>query len=207
MLLVAFSSLALRALMSLSPIDCDPCLLVNSNSDDGVYSVTMPGPGHRTTPEIRAEMLDAAMFDIDGDGIEERVIIDDRESAFGSVTAVFYDVSTSQPYIAFQCQAGSIDTVEADCRAWYDGIQASTVAEGLDRIQSATRSDETLDWETQHLLIPNVTTQASMLLAIHSVDLARAQLALASGSEDAQTALETALLFREQRALRFTFAD
>ncbi|WP_417478263.1 hypothetical protein [Maricaulis sp.] len=207
MLLTALSSLAIFATAPLSKEVCaTPCLHINVASD-GTYSVTLPGPGNRTTPEIHANILDWAPMDLDGDGIEERVIIDDRESAFGSITAVFYDVSTDQPYIAFQCQAGSIETMHDDCQTWYDDLQAVSIADGLDRVQASTRADGALDWETQNLLIPNVTTQASMLLAIQSVSIARARLLLATGSDDAQAALEAALLFREQRALRFTFAD
>ncbi|MBO6728678.1 MAG: hypothetical protein JJ884_06080 [Maricaulis sp.] len=207
MSLAAILSSALLALASTSADVCvPPCTLIQV-AEDGSYSASVPRQGSRSTPSIEANVIGFSSFDIDGDGIEERVVIDDRESAFGSVSAVFFDVSSGDAFVAFQCQASTVETALDDCVTWYSGLVAADIAAGLDRVQTSTRTDGALDWETQHLLIPNVTTTASMLLAIQSVDLARAQLALATESEEALSALKSALLFREQRALRFTFAD
>ena len=207
MFLAAIFSSALLASAATSVDVCEePCLLIQV-ADDGSYSAAMPSEDSRWTPGIDANIVDWAAFDIDGDGSAERVVIDDRDSAFGSVSAVFFDVSSGDAFIAFQCQAWTAETALADCETWYNSLVAADVAAGLDRVQASTRTDGVLAWETQHLLIPNVTTQASMLLAIQSVDLARAQFRLTNGSAEAQRELETALLFRERRALRFSFAD
>ncbi|WP_138511487.1 hypothetical protein [Maricaulis alexandrii] len=183
-----------------------PCTLIEI-ADDGSYSVTMLGQDSRSTPSINANIVDGQVFDIDGDGSDERVIIDDRESAFGSVTAVFVDISTGEPFIAFQCQATTVDAVQEECTSWYNGLEASQLADALDRVHASTRVEGALDWETQYLLIPNITTQSSMMLAIQAVELARAQRTITNGSTEALEMLREASLFREQRALRFTFAD
>lgn len=158
MFLASILSSALLASASSSVDLCEePCTLIQV-ADDGSYSATMPSEDSRSTPGIDANIVDRAVFDIDGDGFAERVVIDDRESAFGSVSAVFFDVSSGEAFIAFQCQASTSETALADCAAWYNSLVAADVAAGLDRVQASTRTDETLDWETQHLLIPNVTT-------------------------------------------------
>ena len=63
-----------------------PCMLTSVHSD-GTYSMQSASGEGRSTPVIDATIVGVLGQDIDGDGTPERVVIDDRESAFGSVTA------------------------------------------------------------------------------------------------------------------------
>jgi hypothetical protein len=183
-----------------------PCTLI-SFAGDGSYSVTTLAENPRSTPAISANIVDGRVLDIDGDSELERVIIDDRESASGPVTAVFYDVSTNEPYIAFQCPASAVEAVEEECLQLFNSLSPELTSAALDHVYATTRSEGELGWDVQHVLIPNATTRAAMTLAVQSVDLARARLELDESSDEALSALHAALLFREQRALRVWIAE
>tara|TARA_R110002072_G_scaffold191506_1_gene348344 strand:- start:1018 stop:1644 length:627 start_codon:yes stop_codon:yes gene_type:complete len=199
--------LVLTTATSLSLEVCnDPCTLI-SIAEDGSYSVSIVAENGRPTPPISANIVDGAVLDIDGDSRPELVVIDDRESAFGPVTAVFYDVSTNEPYIAFQCPASNVEAVEEECSQLFDSLSPELASTALDHVYATTRSEGELGWDVRHVLIPNASTRAAMTLAVQNVELARARLELNESSDEALSALHAALLFREQRALRFWLAD
>jgi hypothetical protein len=183
----------------------DPCMLVTVHSD-GTYSMQSASGDGRSTPVIDATIVGVLGQDIDGDGTPERVVVDDRESAFGSVTAVYFDVSIGEPYLAFQCQASIADAVETECLEWYQSLTAQRAIEGADIIYSSTRQDGELDWETRNLAIPNWTSSIALTIANLNVDLHREQHAN-SGSAETLASLKAALDLRELRALQFSIAD
>ena len=182
-----------------------PCISISVHSD-GTYSMQSISGEGRSTPVIDATIVGVLGQDIDGDGTPERVVIDDRESAFGSVTAVYFDVSLGEPYIAFQCQASTAEAVETECLDWYQSLTAQRAIEGADIIYSNTRQDGELGWETQYLAIPNWTSSIALTIANLNVDLHREKHANA-GSAETLAGLKAALDLRELRALQFSIAD
>ncbi len=183
----------------------DPCMLTSVHSD-GTYSMQSASGEGRSTPVIDATIVGVLGQDIDGDGTPERVVVDDRESAFGSVTAVYFDVSLGEPYIAFQCQASTAEAVETECLDWYQSLTAQRAIEGADIIYSNTRQDGELGWETQYLAIPNWTSSIALTIANLNVDLHRERHANADTVETLAD-LKAALDLRELRALQFSIAD
>jgi len=206
--LAAISTAALLLASSISGLEaCDvpSCPSVQVDSE-GMYYVGVETGSERLTPAIDATVLAQLAQDIDGDGTPELVIIDDRASAFGSVTAVYVDTSTGEPYLAFQCQASIADAVETECLEWYQSLTAQRAIEGADIIYSSTRQDGELDWETRNLAIPNWTSSIALTIANLNVDLHREQHAH-SGSAETLASLKAALDLRELRALQFSIAD
>lgn len=187
---------------------CDvPSCPVVMVDEEGMYSVGVSSGSQRVTPAIDANVVGRLAQDIDGDGIPELVVIDDRESAFGAVTAVYVDTSLGEPYLAFQCQASSADAVETECANLFQSFTAARAIQGTDIIYSSTRREGELDWETQHLAIPNWTTSIALTIAIMNVDLHRARHENADASPETLADLEAALDLRELRALQFSLAD
>jgi hypothetical protein len=199
-------ALLFAATANLDTEECDAACSGLSVHEDGTYSMGAASGKGRSTPVIDATVVDSGEQDIDGDGSLEVVIIDDRESAFGSVTAVYFDVSLGEPYIAFQCQASAADAVEAECPAMYQDFTPENAIRGTDIIYSGTRREGALDWETQHLAIPNWTTSIALTIAIMNVDLQRERHARTDSAETLAE-LEAALDLRELRALQFSLTD
>lgn len=201
------TALLFSAAANADVVVCDaPCDWITVH-EDGTYSVTSPVYVTRTTPMIDAAIISTFEQDIDGDGWDEMVVIDDRNSAFGEVTAVYYDRSFVEPFIAFQCQASTASTVESECLEWYRSFNAERAIQGTDYIYSNTRQDGELDWETQNLAIPNWTSSIALTLAIQNVDLQRARLELSPENDANLLRLKSALELRELRALQFSIAD
>ena len=201
--LAVFLSASSHSGLELCEVPACPYVQVDS---EGMYSVAVVTDSERVTPAIDATVVGQLAQDIDGDGVPELVVIDDRHSAFGSVTAVYVDTSTRQPHIAFQCQASTADAVETECLDWYQSLTAQRAIQGADTIYSSTRRDGELDWETQYLAIPNWTSSIALTIANLNVDLHREKHANA-GSAETLAGLKAALDLRELRALQFSIAD
>lgn len=203
-LLSGFASLASAAL-GLEVCEA-PCTLIGLNAEDGTYNVTMIGEGIRSTPLIAAEIITGAHADIDGDGVEDFLIVDGRDTAAGHGVAVVYDLSVGEPFAFWACafQLPDADLAIETCRLDYEGTTLERSLSGLQYLHDATRQDGVTDWETQHLAIPNLTSQIAYALTRQNVELARRDLSLAitlgSDTAAAEVALHAALLLREQHA-------
>tara|TARA_R110002124_G_scaffold203080_4_gene369626 strand:- start:434 stop:1063 length:630 start_codon:yes stop_codon:yes gene_type:complete len=180
-----------------------PTVEIQVDAEAETYVLTGPT---RSTPAVQAHVIEMISADIDGDGFDDRLVIDDRDSVAGSGIAIFYDVSTGEPFGVYACRLQTPDSqsAAAACRDDYDAISLERALSGIDYLQSATRGDRELDWETRHVAIPNWTAHFADTMTRQSVALARLQYenALASGTdpEPALATLRAALLLREQRA-------
>ena len=198
------ASLVLCAnLLLLGTQSAEPDIDLRVDAEAETYALAGPT---RSSPAVQARVIDMISADIDGDGSDDRLVIDDRDSVAGSGIAVFYDVSTGEPFGVYACRLQTPDSQSAvtACRDEYSAISVERALSGVDYLQSATRGDRELAWETRYIAIPSWTAHFADTMTRQNVELARLRYenALASGGdpEPALEALRAALLLREQRA-------
>jgi len=171
------------------------------DTNAGHYAVAFGG---RQTPAVPGPATQSVMRDMDGDGLVDFAVLEDRWGADVPVHVSIYDISTGQAYLAYTCgmRTYNAETAFDDCVAEYAEFDAARGLDMVDTLNSTAAGQESLSWETANLGIPNALNILNVSLAKLAVSEARE--AAANGDN---TALLDALALREERALMYGMSD
>ena len=203
----------LAALFSLFALQTGDAPVITESTDAEDRAIYRVEAGGRESVWRFGPVEASGWLDIDGDDVEDFVVLEGHDGPGGALHASAYDMSTGQPYLIIICHGliRSAETAFEDCRTEYLDYELPSALMGLDLINQVTQHDGEMSFEDRYLIIPNWSRGLNSVLVRQHVETARARLALARETgEDlaaAEHAYQDALARREDRAQFYSIVD